>query len=180
MTCDVCGKNQATVHLTEIIDEQMTELHLCESCAKAKSMEMEQQFGLGDLLAGLSHLGKNAVDEKEAVKVKCPACGFTYNDFRKIGRLGCSVCYSSFKKYLVSLLRRIHGSSKHCGKAPFSALPPVKVKTELEELRQRMQRLIQTEEFEEAARVRDKIKELEKNGEPQAPGSNDQGGKILS
>ena len=50
MLCDVCAANPATVHLTEIVDEQMTELHLCEECAKNKSSEMEQQFGLADLL----------------------------------------------------------------------------------------------------------------------------------
>ena len=60
MVCDVCAVNQATVHLTEIIDEQMTELHLCESCAKNKSVEMEQQFGLADLLAGFWNLDKTS------------------------------------------------------------------------------------------------------------------------
>ncbi len=70
MICDVCAKNQATVHLTEIVDDQMTELHLCEECAKAKSMEMEQQFGLADLLAGLSDLDKVKHEEKETVKSK--------------------------------------------------------------------------------------------------------------
>lgn len=165
MLCDACGKNQATVHLTEIIDEQMTELHLCEACAKAKSMEMEQQFGLADLLAGLSDLGKNAIEEKEASKSKCSNCGFTYDDFRKIGRLGCSQCYDSFKKYLSPLLRRIHGSSRHYGKIPLSGAKPLKAKSELEELKAHLQKVIQAEEFEEAARLRDKIKELENKKE---------------
>ncbi len=66
MLCDICGKSVATVHLTEIIDDQMAELHLCENCARAKSMEMEQQFGLADLLAGLSNLGEQIEPQKSA------------------------------------------------------------------------------------------------------------------
>lgn len=161
MLCDVCKKNQATVHLTEIIDEQMTELHLCEECAKAKSMEMEQQFGLADLLAGLSDISKQPSQENEIVKVKCPNCGLTYEDFRKIGRLGCSECYNAFKKYLVPLLKRIHGSNKHGGKSPAGSAKPVKEKSESDDLRVRLQKAIEKEEFEEAAKLRDQLKELE-------------------
>ncbi|MFA6357994.1 MAG: hypothetical protein WCY09_04945, partial [Candidatus Omnitrophota bacterium] len=89
MLCDVCGKNPATVHLTEIIDEQMNELHLCEDCARTKSAAMEQQFGLSDLLAGMVDFEKPTAQKEEAVTIKCPNCGLTYADFKKIGRLGC-------------------------------------------------------------------------------------------
>lgn len=162
MLCDICNKNTATVHLTEIIDEQMTELHLCEECARAKSMEMEQQFGLSDLLAGLADLGKT-LEEKEIARIECDNCGFTYEDFRKIGRLGCSQCYNYFKKYLGPFLKRIHGSSQHVGKMPIK-LPKIEGgKLELQELRYKLQQLIQREEFEEAAIVRDKIREVERS-----------------
>lgn len=162
MVCDVCAVNQATVHLTEIIDEQMTELHLCEGCAKNKSVEMEQQFGLADLLAGLSDLGKtSASGVKEDLRLKCGACGLSYEDFKKIGRLGCSGCYDAFRKYLIPLLKRIHGSNKHYGKMPLGQVRPVELKNELEELKFKLQKAIQKEEFEEAARLRDTIKDLE-------------------
>jgi protein arginine kinase activator len=163
MLCDLCGKNQATVHLTEIIDNQITELHLCEECARAKSMEMEQQFGLADLLAGLAEFGKG-VEEVESSKIKCPNCGLSYDEFKKIGKLGCSQCYNAFRRYLSSLLKKIHGSNKHVGKFPMkvaSGLDKEK-KPLLEELRQKLQRAIEREEFEEAAKIRDQIRELEK------------------
>src|SRR3989338_8648173 len=165
MLCDICTTNQATVHLTEIIDEQMTELHLCEECAKNKSMDMEQQFGLADLLAGLSDLGKTQGEGKEIVKLKCSACGLTYDDFRKIGRLGCSECYNSFRKYLLPLLKRIHGSNKHYGKMPLVLAKPLKTKSDIEELKVKLQKAVSIEDFEEAARIRDIIKKLE-NSEP--------------
>ncbi len=165
MVCDVCGKNQATVHLTEIVDDQMTELHLCEDCARQKSEQMEQQFGLSDLLAGMVDFGK-APQDKADVSLKCKKCGLTYTDFKKIGRLGCGECYTAFKKFLAPLLRRIHGSTQHLGKVPLKEpKSAVKKAADLDTLRQRLSRAIDTEAFEEAARIRDQIKELEKNNQ---------------
>ena len=164
MLCDVCGKNPATVHLTEIIDEQMNELHLCEDCARNKSAAMEQQFGLSDLLAGMVDFQQPSSKEDEAVTIKCSSCGLTYADFKKIGRLGCGECYNVFRKYLAPLLKRIHGSSQHIGKNPAKAKPGAKLsknKTGLPELKDQLQKAIQDEAFEEAARLRDQIKALE-------------------
>jgi protein arginine kinase activator len=169
MLCNICNKNQATVHLTEIVDEQMSELHLCDDCAKKKSMQMEQQFGLSDLLAGLVDYGKQVGSvEKGAPLMQCSRCGLTYEDFRKIGRLGCSECYTSFAKYLSPLLKRIHGASQHVGKAPLTyaepALPRGQRLKSLDavELKAKLLQAIEKEEFEEAARLRDLIKEAEK------------------
>ena len=163
MLCDVCNKNQATVHLTEIIDDQMNELHLCEECARQKSAQMESQFGLSDLLAGMVEFGKPTKEkDEEAVALKCSNCGLTYADFKKIGRLGCSECYGTFKKFLGPLLKRIHGSSLHVGKSVFKSAKTPKKKIELQDLRQALQNAIENEVFEEAAKIRDQIKQLEK------------------
>ena len=160
MKCDICEK-KATVHLTEIVDEQITEMHLCEDCAREKSVQMEQQFGLADLLAGLSDFGKN-VKEVEKVKLKCPNCGLTYDDFRKFGRLGCSQCYDAFKTHLSTLLKKIHGSNQHVGKTPIKMPGSKKKKIEdLQELKKQLVQAIQMEDFEKAAHLRDKIRELE-------------------
>lgn len=165
MQCDVCGKKKATVHLTEIVDEQMSELHLCEDCAREKSVQMEQQFGLADLLAGLTDFGKQ-VQDVEKVKAKCTNCGMTYEDFRKFGRLGCGECYRSFREYLAVLLKKIHGSNEHLGKVPIKLLPMEKEKIDsLQDLRNQLRKAIQNENFEEAAHIRDKIRELEKKRE---------------
>ncbi|UCB56820.1 MAG: UvrB/UvrC motif-containing protein [Candidatus Omnitrophota bacterium] len=162
MVCDICHKNEASVHLTEIVDNQITELHLCEECARQKGAQMEQHFGLADLLAGLADLGQQfEVGGKS--EIKCPACGLTYEDFRRIGRLGCSECYEAFKDSLSVLLKRIHGSTQHLGRSPAKAKTetPVEKKSEVSILRMRLQRAIEMEEFEEAARLRDKIRALE-------------------
>ena len=162
MLCDICGKREATVHLTEIINEKVTKLHLCEECARDKGAEMEDHFGLSDLLAGLADLGPAAASEAVEA-IKCPACGFTYQDFRKVGRLGCSECYEAFKKQLAPLLKRIHGSDRHSGKIPVRVGKTVKDTRNLQDLKVKMEKAIQAEEFEEAAKLRDKIRELEKS-----------------
>ncbi|MFH1478688.1 MAG: UvrB/UvrC motif-containing protein [Candidatus Omnitrophota bacterium] len=172
MVCDICGQDQATVHLTEIVDEKMTELHLCEGCAQKKGAQMESHFGLADLLAGLADFGGTQfTDTQKEAKIKCAKCGLTYEDFKKVGRLGCGECYSAFKDALVPLLKRIHGSSQHYGKSPKKISKALKVneiknhetKNELKDLKEKLKKAVQLEEFEEAAKVRDKIKEIEKN-----------------
>jgi protein arginine kinase activator len=164
MLCDLCNKNQATVHLTEIIDDQISELHLCEECARKKSLQMEQQFGIADLLAGLAEFGKP--EEKAEADFKCSNCGLSYQDFKRVGRLGCGECYPSFRKYLLPLLKKIHGSTQHLGKAPYKiAIARPRKKAPLDELRLRLKQAVENEEFEEAARLRDKIREFEKKNE---------------
>ncbi len=160
MLCNICGKTEATVHLTEIINDQVTKLHLCEACAREKGAEMEEHFGLNDLLAGLVDMGTNL--ETEATEsIKCPNCGLTYQNFRKIGRLGCSECYEAFKKQIGPILKRIHGQDRHTGKVPLKSGKTRDDANVLQDLRQRMEKAIQFEEFEEAARLRDEIKKLE-------------------
>ena len=166
MHCDVCKKEEATVHLTEIVDEKVKKLHLCESCAREKSEEMEAHFGLADLLSGLADLAPASVKKTEKpteeVSLKCPRCGFTFRDFRKVGRLGCPACYDTFKENLKPLLKKIHGSERHVGKIPSKKEVKPDTKAILADLKDRIEEAVKLEEFEEAARLRDKIKEVER------------------
>ncbi len=161
MVCELCKQAQATVHLTEIVNEQMTELHLCEACANQKGAQVESHFGLADLLSGLSDYGKTQEPEEVSTKA-CQACGMTYDDFRKVGRLGCAECYPTFKRSLGSLLKRIHGSPIHLGKSPMRLIKPAKVaKSELADLKRKLEHAIEGEAFEEAAQLRDQIRRIE-------------------
>ena len=161
MLCEVCKQIQATVHLTEIVNDQMTELHLCESCANQKGAQVESHFGLADLLSGLAEFSKTQELEEGSSKA-CPMCGMTYDDFRKVGRLGCAECYLTFKRSLGSLLKRIHGSPIHIGKSPVRLIKTAKVaKTELMDLKRKLERAIEEEAFEEAAKLRDQIRRFE-------------------
>lgn len=174
MLCDICKKKQATVHITEIINNKMTELHLCEDCAKEKSFQMEQHFGLADLLAGLSDIEVSLKEDQQSV-LKCSNCGLSYEDFRKIGRLGCSQCYDAFKENLEPLLKRIHRATKHFGSAPLKRKPKkttpdgkesksnIPKESKIEILKQQMAEAVEKEAFEEAAKLRDMINNIKKN-----------------
>lgn len=163
MFCDLCAKNEATVHLSEIINDQTRELHLCEVCAQEKGAAAAQHFGLADLLAGLADFGVKPEGRTEAAKSACGRCGMTYDDFRKLGRLGCGGCYGSFEKFLSPLLRKIHGSSHHVGQVP-TAAPSEKgaARDEHQQLKEKLKSAVAAEDFEEAARLRDRIRSAEK------------------
>ncbi|NQT95547.1 MAG: UvrB/UvrC motif-containing protein [Candidatus Omnitrophica bacterium] len=174
MECNICKQNKATVHLTEIINDEVTELHLCEECAKAKGAEMQQHFSIADLLSGLVDLPPDAATKKEHISIKCDSCNMSYADFKKMGRLGCAQCYETFKRALYPLLKRIHGTTRHIGKEPVPRTPTSsKVKTagktakskldadRIEILKTRLAEAVRNEEFEKAAVLRDKIKTLE-------------------
>ena len=160
MVCNVCGANEATIHLTEIINEQMVEVHLCENCAQEKGTEFKTHFNVNDLLSGLSDLAKEITGE-ERILSKCPNCGLTYEEFGRTGRLGCAECYEAFSKFLLPLIKRVQHATQHVGKRPSRLAAPLRVQQDLRELHNRLSKVVQQEDFEEAARLRDQIKQLE-------------------
>jgi protein arginine kinase activator len=161
MFCEICNKNEASVHLTEIVNNQITELHLCQDCAKKKAGDIQKQLSMADFLSGLAGAGEPS--PAGTPKVACTFCGLTYEDFKKKGRLGCVQCYTAFKPQLLPLLKKIHGSTQHMGKVPQALGRQIAVENKVKELRDRLSRAIQLEEYEEAARIRDLIKKAKTN-----------------
>ncbi len=157
MLCDICHKNIASVHITEIVNNKMVELHICEQCAKEKGIALSGNFLLANFLAGLTDFEHPSKIKKS--ELRCPHCGLNYEDFKKIGRLGCSQCYQSFKESLTPLLKKIQGAEQHTGKFPHYADKTTKKEIEIKELESRLKKAIQEENFEEAAKIRDKIRE---------------------
>lgn len=164
MLCNVCGLEEATIHLTEIINTKMMELHLCEQCAYEKGTDVKQYFNFGELLAGLADLGEVKTGFEKREINRCKGCGMTFEEFGKSGRLGCPECYQSFGKSLLALVKRIHRSTQHVGKKPTKISGEVKFHMELRELHERLRKLVEEEAFEDAARVRDLIRQLEERG----------------
>lgn len=161
MVCNLCGVNESTIHLTEIANNQMVEIHLCESCGQEKGTDFKTHFNVNDLLAGLAEVTQWTGGPGKPATVKCPHCAMTYEEFAKRGRLGCQGCYAAFESLLVPLIRRIQRSTQHVGKRPVR-LPKEEVPAgDLRALQQKLRKSIQTEAFEEAAALRDKIRKLE-------------------
>ena len=168
LLCDDCGESNAQVHLTSIEADDMRTLNLCVSCAAARGLSSEEaeEAGAGgkpplvDFLAQIGSAGPQA--PVPAAPAPCPFCGISASDFRKAGRVGCSQCYVHYETQLRSLLRRIHGSSQHAGKLYLSEASDISDRLgQISSMRRRLKRAIETEDFETAADLRDRIHELE-------------------
>lgn len=165
MLCDDCGKREATMHFTKIVNGNVTELHLCEECAKNhKEFEFDTSFSIHNFLTGLLDLDNVQASPFQIDYItgtKCEKCGLTYSKFKQIGKFGCSNCYNSFKEKLLPLFKRIHGHSNHIGKVPRRAGGVIRIKKEISRLKNQLQIAIRNEEYEKAAQIRDQIKELQ-------------------
>lgn len=164
MICNLCGQSEATIHLTEIVNNQMVEIHLCQTCAQEKGTDFKTHFNFSDLISGFPELVPFAAKAEKKSLGKCPECGLTYEEFGKSGRLGCENCYESFSKLLLPLIKRVQRSAQHMGKKPprmASASRPPAVQDELRGLHDRLRKSVQAEAFEEAAKLRDEISQLE-------------------
>ena len=171
MLCQICGKNPATVHFTEIHDNKMSEIHVCERCAEEKGMHtpaQQHKFEIADLLAGMVD-AMTQTDEERVGHVQCPRCGLLYSSFKETGRLGCAECYTAFQFQLRPLLRRIHGDTRHRGKAPVHG-PAENGARQIQRLHDELQRAVEREEFERAASIRDDIRKLEAERHAAGPG----------
>jgi protein arginine kinase activator len=159
MLCSICKEKEATVHLTQIVGDKMQKVDLCEECAKTKGVNDPAGFSLADLLLGLG-----ASQEMEQVAggtdLKCPRCGFSQSDFKKAGRLGCSECYATFAEGLEGLLKTMHKGTRHAGKVPEALRATREQADRLKLLQKKLAKAIAEEKFEEAAKLRDEIKQV--------------------
>ena len=172
MLCQICGKNPASVHFTEIHDNKMSEIHVCERCAEEKGMHtpaQQHKFEIADLLAGMVD-AMTHTEEERVGHVQCPRCGLQYSSFKETGRLGCSECYTAFQFQLRPLLRRIHGDTHHRGKAPTHGGAAGAGAREIQRLHDDLQRAVESEEFEKAAGIRDEIRRREGAKQAATPG----------
>ncbi len=188
MLCDVCHQGSATVHYSQVVNGEVTELHMCEACARKKGMGV---FGFGSPGA-MSELLKGLTGE---IKQAACRCGMTLEEFHKTGFLGCPECYKTFKRSVAALLKRIHGATEHVGTTPVKQVsvaangplrppreavagppsvasgspvskknraPAVSPAEKIRRLKKELAKVIEEERFEEAASLRDKLKVLEK------------------
>lgn len=169
MDCEVCHERPATLHLTNFLNGKKTEVHVCHYCAKEKGyLEADEEaYSIHDLLSGLFNFSsafsnQPTTTEKGNYEIACDKCGMSYQQFAKIGKFGCAHCYQTFDEHLNPVLRRVHsGNTTHIGKIPTRQHVNLQKKRLLQDYRASLQRLIEEEKFEEAAVLRDEIKEIE-------------------
>jgi len=156
----VCQQNEAKLHFTQIAGGKTHKVDLCEECAKAKGVNTAS-FSMADLLLGLG-AAKEIEQSDETGTLKCPACGFTQADFKKTGRLGCPRCYAAYAAPLAPLLKSMHKGVRHVGKIPRAAQKTVDLESRLRDLQKKLEKAVAVEQFEEAAALRDEIRDLKR------------------
>lgn len=175
MYCELCKKNPATIHYTKIVNGYKEERHLCEQCANSlkepgggfPTLGLMPDFSMADFIGGFFNPESQSqpfVQKNMTAHDACPMCGMTAGEFRRVGRVGCSNCYSYFAEYMPGLIQRIHGNSRHTGKVPVRGEAKLAEKQKIVQLRQALQQAISEEQFERAAELRDEIRRLEQEG----------------
>ena len=165
MLCDDCKKNEACVHIVQISPEGKIDKNLCESCAAKYGnlmLQPEKNVSMNDFLKGIFSGGQKESTGQDIQEMVCPHCGMSYSDFLHTGKIGCSVCYQTFRHQLEPIIRRIHRASIHSGKIPHRSGGALELKHSLEQLRQKLESCVASEEYEKAAQYRDKIRAMEK------------------
>lgn len=168
MLCQSCGKKTATTHIKTIVNGKLTEYHLCPDCANQKGYgNIFSSWGMdfGNLLGGF--IGNDIPDSQVT---RCPTCGVSFDEITQSGKIGCADCYQTFRRQLLPVIQRIHGTARHKGKVPGGSalritggehqMMPVR-ESPLDEKRRLLKQAIANEDFEQAAVLRDQIKEME-------------------
>ena len=154
--CQVCNKREATVYFTQIVNGEKTDMYMCSQCAGEG-----YKIDLNSLISGLLGLNAETEDAKPENEIKCDRCGMTADEFNRTGRMGCSHCYDVFFDPMQVLLKRIQGNTRHHGKVPEEYAIMHAAEMETGKLKQELKECIRAEEYERAAEIRDRIRQLE-------------------
>ena len=170
MLCDNCGKNEATIKLTQVINGKKTEMMICEECGKKMGiteinfeMPIDLSNFLGDFISQQENEEMMPFDIPNAT-LKCNKCNMTYEEFLNTGKFGCEECYNAFGYKVDSLLKRIQGTDKYIGRKANhnenNKIQENKNVSRLEKLQQELKLAIKEERYEDAAKIRDEIKNI--------------------
>ena len=159
MKCQKCGTNEASAHIKRVINGRASEIHLCASCAKEEGIGFMSDIQ-SDFAGFLGSFFSNALPARTET-AHCKTCGSTYAEIAATGRVGCADCYREFYSELLPTIRRMHGNTTHCGKRADSSSAPKAVT--VEQLQRELDEAVRVQNFEKAAELRDKIREITEN-----------------
>ncbi len=165
MKCEKCNKNEATTHMTKIVNGYKEEHHLCSECAaespEYSEMKHSMNFSISDFLPGMFSAAKQQQTIGNELEADiCPVCHMPYSEFLQKGKLGCGECYSVFRNRIKRPLKQIHGTFEHIGKAPGRGGEKVMRNKKISALESELNAAVLKQDFETAAKLRDEIKEL--------------------
>ena len=162
--CDECGERPANIHLTTIVDGEKRDFNLCSECL-ARKKELSVDFGaiasrLSKMIRQKQEKQAEAAVETPIPDISCAQCGTTYAAFRASGRVGCAQCYEAFRQPLSEWMQQTYGASRHVGRESGGVACAVSLRMQLDKLRRMQKKAIATEEYEQAALLRDQIRAL--------------------
>lgn len=169
MLCEMCKKNNASVHIVRVINGIKQTLNICESCAKQSQgftfgeIQLEAPFTFQNMLSGLvDYINQSSHGTRNTESI-CPNCGMTYGEFKQKGLMGCAMCYKHFSSTIMPVIKRVQGNTEHIGKIPVKSGKEIMERKKLLNLKEELQKAILEEEYEKAAEIRDRIREIQKN-----------------
>ena len=154
--CSGCTK-KTTIHFTQIINNKVYKLDMCEDCPLKKEVIDPGNFSLTDIFK----TEKEASLKQNLDEIMCETCGMTQVEFEKRGRLGCPDCYTYFKPTIQTIAKDMHYGVAHKGKRPNLAVERIDLNHQVNQMKEDLERAIEVEDFEQAAILRDKIIEIE-------------------
>lgn len=159
MKCECCQEEEATIHLTQVIDGEVKKLNLCQDCAKKNGIDLNSPISITDVLLGLGAATAASVGNSE-FDLACVRCHMTRAEFKKGARLGCPECYDAFMGELNALTKAMHHSGQHVGKIPARQGNRARIAAQIALLQKEIEMAISREDYEIAANLRDKINSL--------------------
>ncbi|MFZ5985617.1 MAG: UvrB/UvrC motif-containing protein [Bacillota bacterium] len=162
MLCQNCQKRVANIQFTQVINSNKHVMYLCEQCAKEEGkFSLGSPLSINDFFSGIMGFPYMASVPQQSSDLVCDECGMGYDEFKKVGKLGCANCYKVYGEKLAPLLKRLHGNTQYHGKIPGKVYKIVKASREIEKLKEELDKAIKSEEYEKAAKIRDQIRSLE-------------------
>jgi protein arginine kinase activator len=161
MKCEICGERDAVIHIQQIMGEKVLDFDLCEYCAKMKGIAADNdkiELSVSELLTNLVNLKPESLKTKKKL---CPGCGMKYSLFQKEGKLGCNLCFDTFSRELSAFVEKVAGRVRHRGKYPASVQAFRNFIVEKENLKKKLSEALHKEDYESAAMIRDRLKEIE-------------------
>ncbi len=176
MLCEKCKKRTATVFYNENINGKTRSYSLCGECAA----KLREKGEIQEVTSMLNSFADPFFDLQEnlfsgffgipsqkmiSTQKKCNECGFTYGDIAQRGKVGCPNCYTVFRDELTPMLRSIHGTTTHNGAVPSRHRAKQERNERLKQLKKQLHDVVQKEDYETAARLRDEIRQLQSEKE---------------
>ena len=161
MKCGICESGEAVVHIHQVAGEDEIHLHLCEECAASKGVTSSgnpSEFSVSYLLT--NPVDTNGTTGKLQSKKVCPQCGMTLKELKIKTRVGCNECFSTFAAEIRAIIHQAFGNVQHQGRYPLRVHSHVIYLRDIQDLKKKLQRSVEEENYEKAAKLRDRIEEL--------------------